>query len=32
MGTPMLATTVLDRLLHHTRIINISGNSYHLKD
>ncbi|HHZ04715.1 ATP-binding protein, partial [Acetomicrobium hydrogeniformans] len=29
---PVLATAVLDRLLHHAHIINIRGNSYRLKD
>ncbi|KKC30138.1 MAG: IstB domain protein ATP-binding protein [Caldanaerobacter subterraneus] len=32
MGDPVLATAVLDRLLHHAYIINIRGNSYRLKD
>jgi len=32
MGDPVLATAVLDRLLHHAHIINIRGNSYRLKD
>jgi len=32
MGDPVLATAVLDRLLHHVHIINIRGNSYRLKD
>ncbi|SFE46015.1 IstB-like ATP binding protein [Thermoanaerobacter thermohydrosulfuricus] len=32
MGDPVLATALLDRLLHHAHIINIRGNSYHLKD
>ena len=27
-----LANAILDRLLHHSHIINISGNSYRLKD
>ncbi|MEG3064874.1 ATP-binding protein [Acetomicrobium sp.] len=31
-GDPVLATAVLDRLLHHTHIINIRENSYRLKD
>mgnify|MGYP000850436059 FL=1 len=29
---PVLATAVLDRLLHHAHIINIRGNSYRLKN
>ncbi len=32
MGDTVLATAVLDRLLHHSHIINIRGNSYRLKD
>jgi len=32
LGDPVLATAVLDRLLHHAHIINIRGNSYRLKD
>jgi len=32
MGDPVLATAVLDRLLHHAHTINIRGNSYRLKD
>ncbi|MCS3916551.1 DNA replication protein DnaC [Caldanaerobacter subterraneus subsp. tengcongensis MB4] len=32
MGDPVLATALLDRLLHHAHIINIRGNSYRLKD
>jgi len=32
MGDPILATAVLDRLLHHCHVINIRGNSYRLKD
>ena len=27
-----LANAILDRLLHHSHIININGNSYRLKD
>lgn len=27
-----IATAIIDRLLHHSQIINISGNSYRLKD
>ncbi len=29
---PVIATAILDRLLHHSRIINIKGNSYRLKE
>lgn len=32
MGDPIHAKAILDKLLHHTNIINIRGNSYHLKD
>ena len=28
----VLANAILDRLLHHSHIININGNSYRLKD
>lgn len=31
-GDPVLATAILDRLLHHATVINIKGNSYRLKD
>ena len=31
-GDPVIATAVLDRLLHHCRVINIKGNSYRLKE
>jgi DNA replication protein DnaC len=30
-GDPVIATAILDRLLHHCRVINIKGNSYRLK-
>ncbi|WP_222705647.1 ATP-binding protein [Brevibacillus massiliensis] len=32
MGVQILATAILDldRLLHHSHIVNIRGNSYHL--
>ena len=32
MEDPVLATALLDRLLHHAQVINIRGNSYRLKD
>jgi IstB-like ATP binding protein len=32
MGDPILATAMLDRLLHHSHILNIRGNSYRLRD
>ena len=31
-GDPVIATAVLDRLLHHSTTINIRGESYRLKD
>lgn len=31
-GDTMIANAILDRLLHHSHIININGNSYRLKD
>lgn len=31
-GSPVLANAILDRLLHHSQIIRIVGNSYRLKD
>lgn len=31
-GDAMLANAILDRLLHHSHIININGKSYRLKD
>jgi DNA replication protein DnaC len=30
-GDPILATAILDRLLHHCRVINIKGHSYRLR-
>ena len=32
MGDLILATALLDRLLHHAQVVNIRGNSYRLKD
>jgi DNA replication protein DnaC len=29
---PIIVTAILDRLLHHSVVINIKGNSYRLKD
>jgi DNA replication protein DnaC len=29
---PVLANAILDRVLHHAHVINITGNSYRLKD
>jgi hypothetical protein len=32
MGDPVLATAVLDRLLHHSHVVDIRGSSYRLKE
>ena len=31
-GEPVIATAILDRLLHHCRVVNIKGHSYRLKE
>jgi DNA replication protein DnaC len=31
-GDPVIATAILDRLLHHCRVVNIKGHSYRLKE
>lgn len=31
-GDPVIAAAILDRLLHHCRVINIKGHSYRLKE
>jgi len=31
-GDNMIANAILDRLVHHSHIFNITGNSYRLKD
>jgi len=31
-GDEVLATTILDRLLHHSHVLNIKGRSYRLRD
>lgn len=31
-GDPIVATAILDRLLHHSHVINIKGDSYRLKE
>ena len=31
-GDPVIATAILDRLLHHSHVVNIKGNSYRLKE
>lgn len=32
LGDDILATAILDRLLHHCDVLNINGPSYRLKD
>ena len=32
LGDPVIATAVLDRLLHHSHVINIRGESYRLRE
>lgn len=32
VGDPIIATAMLDRLLHHSRIFNLKGDSYRLKE
>ena len=32
LGDNVIATAILDRLLHHSYVINIRGDSYRLKD
>ena len=32
LGDTVIATAVLDRLLHHSHVLNIRGESYRLKD
>ena len=31
-GDPVMTTAILDRLLHHCRVVNIQGDSYRLKE
>ncbi len=31
-GDPVIATAILDRLLHHSTTVNIKGESYRLKE
>jgi DNA replication protein DnaC len=31
-GDPVIATAILDRLLHHSKVVNIKGHSYRLKE
>jgi len=30
-GDPVIASAILDRLLHHARVVNIKGHSYRLQ-
>ena len=30
-GDPVVATAILDRLLHHSRVVNIKGHNYRLR-
>ena len=32
LGDAVVATAILDRLLHHSRILNIRGESYRLRE
>jgi DNA replication protein DnaC len=32
LGDEVLATALLDRLLHHAEVISITGSSYRMKD
>lgn len=32
LGDPVIATAILDRLLHHSHVINIRGESYRLRE
>jgi DNA replication protein DnaC len=31
-GNPIIATAILDRLLHHSHVLNIKGDSYRLRE
>ena len=31
-GDPVIASAILDRILHHAKVISIKGKSYRLKD
>jgi IstB-like ATP binding protein len=31
-GDPVVATAILDRLLHHSHVVTIRGDSYHLRE
>jgi len=32
LGDPVIATAILDRLLHHSHVLNIRGESYRLRE
>jgi DNA replication protein DnaC len=32
LGDPVVATAILDRLLHHSHVVNIRGESYRLRE
>jgi DNA replication protein DnaC len=32
LGDAVIATAILDRLLHHSHVLNIRGDSYRLRD
>ena len=32
LGDTVIASTILDRLLHHIRVLNIRGESYRLRE
>ena len=32
LGDPVIATAILDRILHYSTTINIKGNSYRLRE
>ena len=32
LGDPVVATAILDRLLHHSHVITIRGDSYRLRE
>ena len=32
LGDPVLANTIMDRLIHHSTIVKITGKSYRIKD
>ena len=32
LGDPVMASAIIDRIVHHAKIIKITGNSYRIKD